>query len=71
MCDERRDLEKRRYEALSKGIQGSLREDLKGGEESKEGLDRVSVRGDRNLPEQKHQAESKPARAGSSFRETE
>ena len=47
LCDERRDLKKKRFEAEgAKKIQGSKQEDSEGSEESKGGLDRCSVRGD-------------------------
>ena len=46
LCDERRDLKKKRYEAGAKKIQGSKQEDSEGSEESKGGQDRCSVRGD-------------------------
>ena len=42
------------------------KKDSKGREENKGGLDRCSVRGDRNLPEQKHQQEGIPVGEGSS-----
>ena len=46
LCDERRDLKKKRYEAeRAKIIQGK-QEGSEGSEESKAGLDRCSVRGD-------------------------
>ena len=47
LCDERRDLKKKRYEAEgAKKIQGSKQEDSEGSEGSKGGLDSCSVRGD-------------------------
>ena len=46
LCDERRDLKKKRYEAEGAKIQGSKQEDSEGGKESKGGLDRCSVRRD-------------------------
>ena len=47
LCDERRDLKKKRYKAEgAKRIQGSKQEDSEGNEESKGKLDRCSVRGD-------------------------
>ena len=53
-----------------KRIQGSKQEDSEGSEESKGGLERCSVRGDWNLPEQKQQQESISAGEGSNLRET-
>ena len=50
--------------------QGRRKEDSEGSEESKGKLDRYSVRGDRNLHEQKQQQESIPAGDGSYLRET-
>ena len=47
-----------------------MRADLEDSGESKGGLDRYSVRGDRNLPEQRQQQESMPAGEGSNRRET-
>ena len=44
LCDEKRDLEKKRYEA--EGANEYSEEDSVGSEESKGGLDRCSVRGD-------------------------
>ena len=41
LCDERRDLKKKQYEA--ERIQGSKQEGLEGSEQSKGGLDRCSV----------------------------
>ena len=59
LCYERRVLKKNRYKAeKSKRIQGNKQEDSEGSKESKGGLDRCSVRGDYNLPEQKQQQES-------------
>ena len=55
---------------MSKRIQGSKQEDSEGSEENKEGLDRCSVRGDWNLPEQKQQQESLSDDEGSNLRET-
>ena len=47
LCDERRDLKKKRYEAEgAKDSQSSKQEGSEGSEESKGGLDRCSVRGD-------------------------
>ena len=46
LCDERRDLKKKRYDKRSKIIQRSKQEDSEGSEESKGGLDRCTVRGD-------------------------
>ena len=50
-------------------IQGSKQEDSEGSEESKGILDRCSVRGHLNLPEQKQQQESISAGGGSNLRE--
>ena len=61
LCDERRDLKKKRYAVWSrrsKRIQGSKQEGSEGSEESKGRLDRCSVWGDWNLPEQIQQQES-------------
>ena len=62
LCDERRDLKKKRYEAGEakeyRKQNRRVQEGSEGSEESKGGLDRCSVRGDRNLPEQKQQQES-------------
>ena len=46
LCDERRDLKKKRYDKKSKIIQGTKQEDSEGSGESKGGLDRCTVRGD-------------------------
>ena len=47
LCDERRDLKKKRYEAEgAKEYREVKQEDSEGSEESKGGLDRCSVRGD-------------------------
>ena len=46
LCDDRRDLKKKRYEAEGAKIQGSKQEDSEGSEERKGRLDRCSVRGD-------------------------
>ena len=54
----------------SERIQGGKHENLEGSEESKGGLDRCSVQGDWNLPEQKQQRESISAGKGSNLRET-
>ena len=51
LCDERRDLKKKRYEAEGANEYREAQEDSEGSEESKGRLDRCSVR---NLPEQKH-----------------
>ena len=51
-------------------IQGSKQENLEDSEESKRGLNRCSVRGDGNLPEQKQQQESISACERSNHRET-
>ena len=59
LCDERRDL-KKWYEAEK----ASKQEDSDGSEESTGGLDRYSVRIDRNLTEQKQQQENIPAGEG-------
>ena len=56
---------------MSKRIQGSKLEDSEGSEESKGRLNRCSVRGDSNLPEQKQQQESISAVDGSNLKETE
>ena len=55
VCDERRDLIKKRY--VAEGAK-EYREAKKkeGSEESEGGLDRCSVRGDRNLPRQKNKS---------------
>ena len=46
LCDERRDLKKKKKKKKKEQrIQGSKQEDSEGSEESKEGLDRCSVRG--------------------------
>ena len=54
----------------SKRIQESKQEGSEGSEESKGGLDRCSVRGDWNLPEQKQQQESISAGEGFNLRKT-
>ena len=59
LCDEKRKLKKRWYEAERAERQGS--KDSEGCEESKEGLGRCSVREDLNLPELKQHRESIPA----------
>ena len=46
LCDERRDLKKKRYEAEEKKIQGNKEEYSEGSKGSKGGLGRYSVRGD-------------------------
>ena len=45
LCNERRDLKKKRYEAEEQKIQGSKQGGSEGSEESKGRLDRCSVRG--------------------------
>ena len=54
----------------SKRIRRRKQEGSEGSEESKGGLDRCSVRGDWNLPEQNQQQESISASEGSNLRET-
>ena len=54
LYDERRDMKKKRYEAEGTK-EYSKQEGSEGSKESKGGLDRCSVRGDWNLPEQKQQ----------------
>ena len=44
LCDERKDLKKKRYDEGEKRIHGSKQEDSEGSEESKGGLHRYSVR---------------------------
>ena len=71
LCDERRDLKKKRYEAEgAKEYREANRRVQEGSEESIGGLDRGSVRGDWSLPEQKQQQESISAGEGSNLRET-
>lgn len=51
LCGEKRDLKKKRYEAVGViGYEKATTVDSEGSEESAGGLDRHSVRGDRNLP---------------------
>ena len=70
LCDERRKFKKKRYEAEGAKIQGSKQEDSKGSEKSKGGLDRCSVQGNSNLPEQNQKQKSISAGAGPNLRET-
>ena len=46
LCDERKDLKKKRYEAEEQKNTRGANRDSEGSEESKGGLDRCSVRGD-------------------------
>ena len=70
LCDERRDLKKKRYEAEgAKEYREANRRIQKAVKKAKE-LDRCSLRGNWNLPEQKQQQESISASEGSNLRET-
>ena len=55
---------------MSKIIQESIQEDSESSKESKGVLDRYSVRGDRNLPEQSQQQKNIPVGEGSYLRDT-